>query len=498
MASLTATPDPATGSVLLDVEQTLARDLFTRVVANGWGTSTTGQPWTVTSGVVGDFSVNGTQGLHSVNTLNASRITQITPGTGPDMGAIISASVPVVASGAPINSFLLLRYADNSNFYYAQLRNNVGTPPTLIVGRRVISTTDVPLATIELPNNWAAGATFFIRFDVCGSRLRAKAWRNTVAEPDWMIEITDFSLTTSGNVGVRSQLATGNTNVTPVVFTYDNFVSYVSQPLRIFRITSNGVRTELRGSPLNTANPTAAAETATATLWDNEAPLDTPLNYVMFSGCTDAIVVSGSPVTLDGQGGGWIRDPEVPSNNIRIAFSDLQFNDCDATMRVELLDWEPRVYRNASGIFDIVNSQRPSTVSMRRKRYESSMTFASKTLDDVDDVEEIIAPGRILLLSLPVGYGFGRPYGSDYITISDVTQDPVDTDNYLTPFRSWEVPFALSPPPVDLNEGGTGSNGIGGGGATYADMTASAIGTSYATTTATGLTYQQLAQGVGY
>jgi hypothetical protein len=307
----------------------------------------------------------------------------------------------------------------------------------------------------------------------------------------------DFDLTAGTGVGARSFLVTGNTNVAPVM-AYDNAFAYVSQPLRIFRQTPNGVRTEVRGSPLNTANPTAAAATGIATMWDNEAPLDTLISYIMLSNCNTAIVVSGAAVTLDGQSGGWLRDPETPSNNIRLAFSDLQFNDCDASLRVELLDWEPRVYRNSSGIFDIVNAQRPSTVSMRRKRYESSMTFGSKTLDDVDNIEEIIAPGKILLLSLPVGYGFGRPYGTDYITIADVVQDPIDTDNYLTPFRSWEVPFMLSPEPADTNEGGTGSNGIGGGGATYADMTASAIGVSYATTTATGETYQQLAQGVGY
>jgi hypothetical protein len=220
--------------------------------------------------------------------------------------------------------------------------------------------------------------------------------------------------------------------------------------------------------------------------------------YELTSGCGSTAVVTSSSVTLDGQGGGWLRDPMIPANNIRIAFSDLQFNECDNTLRVELTDWEPRVYRNASGIFDIVNSQRPSTVSMRRKRYESSMTFVSKTLEDVDNLEEIITPGAILLLSLPAGYGFGRPYGTDFITIADVAQEAVNTDNYLSPFRSWEIPFALSPAPADLDSGGTGGSGIGGGGATYADMTASAIGVTYATTTATGLTYQQLAQGVGY
>lgn len=498
MASLTATPDPATGSVLLDVEQTLARDLFTRVVANGWGTSTTGQPWTVTSGVVGDFSVNGTQGLHSVNTLNASRITQITPGTGPDMGAAISTSVPVVASGAPINSFLLLRYIDNSNFYYAQLRNNVGVPPTLIVGKRVGSSTDVALASFEMPNNWAAGATFFIRFDVCGSRLRAKAWRNTVAEPDWMIQISDWDLPSGGNVGVRSQLATGNTNVTPVVFTYDNFYSYVSQPVRVVRVTPDGVESEVRGSPLNTNAPTAASATATATLWDNEAPFDTNLVYRLYSSCTPTtIIVSSAIIQLDSDGFGWLRDPTDPTKNLLITIEEF-YDECVDQDVIVFSGLGDREYTNASGQFDIINAQRPRTVSQTRKNYASSLTLTSFSLDDILDLEDIYAPGTVLSLTLPTLYGWAnRTYGTDYITIGDIVSVYIGVDQRVTS-RVWTMPFRLSGPPVDTDSGGTGGNGIGGGGATYDELADSVLGTTYNTLTASAQTYDQVAAGVGY
>lgn len=495
MASLTATPDPATGSVLLDVEQSLVRDIFSRVVANGWGNATTGQLWTTQGGAVGDYSVNGTQGVHTNNTVGAGRFSFTSVGMT-DMGAMVQVTVPVAALTQPFELFTLVRFTDTINYYAAMIQIAPSGVVTLFA-RKVRLGVITNLGSVVLGQVHVPGATWLMAAEVCGTTLKVKAWRSTVTEPGWMLEVTDFDVVTGSNTGVRSVLSSGNTNGT-VAFAYDNFVSWISQPIKIFRVTPNNVRTEVRGSPLNTTNPTAAAATAIATLWDNEAPLDTVIYYVLTSNCGSTAVLTSSSVTLDGQGGGWLRDPMTPANNIRIAFSDTQFNDCDETMRVELLDWEPRVYRTASGIFDIVNAQRPSTVSMRRKRYESSMTFASKTLDDIDAIEEIIAPGTILLLSLPAGYGFGRPYGTDFITIADVAQDPVDTDNYLTPFRSWEIPFALSPAPADLDTGGTGSNGIGGGGATYADMTASAIGTTYATTTATGLTYQQLAQGVGY
>ena len=46
MSTLVATTDPTTGTIRIDIEQTQVRDLFTRVVANGWGSATTGQAWT--------------------------------------------------------------------------------------------------------------------------------------------------------------------------------------------------------------------------------------------------------------------------------------------------------------------------------------------------------------------------------------------------------------------------------------------------------------------
>jgi hypothetical protein len=64
--------------------------------------------------------------------------------------------------------------------------------------------------------------------------------------------------------------------------------------------------------------------------------------------------------------------------------------------------------------------------------------------------------------------------------------------------RVWDIPFRLSYAPPDTSEGGTGGNGIGGAGATYDDLAASALGLTYNSLTASGETYLQVAQGVGY
>lgn len=496
MTSVTATPDPATGSVLLDVEQTQLRDLFTRVVASGWGNATTGQAWTLGGGAAGDYAVNGTQGTMTFSSTATSRRMSAVVGTS-DMGFHAQCTIAVTALTAAIQPGIMIRFTDSSNYYLAELTINPSNTVELRLRKVVLGVITTIGSAVTLGQTHAAGATWNLMADVCGAHLRVKAWRSTVSEPDWLIEADDFDLPTGTGLGPRSILATGNTNGS-TVFAYDNAVAWISQPVRLYRVTPDGVASEVRGSPFNTFQPTAAAATAIATVWDNEAPLDTSLIYRLTSACNSAAVVTGGPATLLGSGGGWIRDPLDPSVNIFIDFKDTQFNDCDATLRVEWLGWDPRVSRNASGVFDVVNAARPLTTSMTRKRYESAFYFATKTLDDVDKMEAIFARGRILLVSLPTEYGFGRPYGTDYITVSDLVEANADTNDFGTPFRTWEVPFQLSLAPPDTSEGLTGSNGIGGGGATYADMTASAIGITYATTTATGLTYQQLAQGVGY
>src|SRR5687768_7118900 len=114
------------------------------------------------------------------------------------------------------------------------------------------------LASVVLGQVHVPGATWHQRIEVCGSTIKVKAWRSTVSEPGWLLTTTNGALTTGTNAGVRSLLTTGNTNGT-VAFAYDNFAAYVGQPVRVFRVTPNGVRTEVRGSPLYTFPSTAAA-----------------------------------------------------------------------------------------------------------------------------------------------------------------------------------------------------------------------------------------------
>lgn len=494
MATLVATTDPSTGTIRVDVEQTQVRDLFTRVAAASWGNATTGQAWTNAGGAAGDFSVNGTQGLHTFSTTNISRRSTVTL-AGPDMGAQVQVTIAVAALSAPIQPTLMVRNTNSSNYYYAELSIAPAGDVTLNL-RKMVLGVPTTIASVVLNQVHVAGATWLIKAEACGSTIRAKAWRSTVSEPGWLLTVSDFDLTTGNLAGPRSILATGNTNGA-TVFAYDNFFAYISQPIRLYRVTPDGVRTEVRGSPGNTEDATAAAATAVATYWDGEAPFDVNVFYELTSACASTVLVTSNTVNLDSGGDGWLRDPVDPSRNFPIVM-DAFFDECVDQDVIVFSGLDSREYENASGIFDHVDASRPVTVSMTRKNYASVLFLTSFSLDDIDTVEDILADGRILSLSLPMEYGWAhRSYGTDYITIFDVTQSLHGVDQRVTT-RIWTIPFRLSNAPEDTSEGGTGGNGIGGGGATYDDLAASALGLTYNSLIASGETYLQVAQGVGY
>lgn len=495
MATLTATTDPTTGTIRIDVEQTTLRDLFTRVVANGWGNATTGQAWTVSGGVVGNYAVNGTQGTHTMTTTNVARHSSVTPVASVDHGYFHQVTVPVLALTQPIQESAMVRFVDTSNYYFVEV--SIATTNTVTVSLRknvlgVVST----ISSVVSDQVHAAGATWLMGIEACGRTLRAKAWRSTVTEPDWMLTAMDGDLTSGTAVGARSFLVTGNTNVNPVM-AFDNAFAYVSQPFRLFRVTPDGVKTEVRGSPGFTESPTAAANTVTATFWDGEAPFDVNVFYELTSACNSTAVVTSNTVDLDSNGDGWLRDPVDPTRNLRIVMEDF-FDECVDEDVIVFSGLDTRSYASGSGVFDRIDTARPNTVSMKRKNYGSTLYLTSFSLDDVDGLEDIFADGRILSLTLPMVYGWAhRTYGTDYITMFDITQNLLGVDQRVST-RVWSIPFRLSTEPVDTSEGGTGGNGIGGGDAVYDVLAASVIGTTYNSLTASGFTYLQIAQGTGY
>jgi hypothetical protein len=495
MVSIVATPDPTTGSMLVQTEQTIGRDLFTRVVAGGWGNMTTGQAWQNNGGAAGDFSVNGVEGQVSNNSLNASRLTTFdTLSTDHDF-TIHWRTAVVLPTGNNFIGGAVARYTDTNNYYLAAVDLAPNDVVTLTIRKRVLGVNSNVTSSFTLPFLNSAGVIIGIRIAVCGHQIKAKAWNLLQSEPDWILTASDFDLTTGTRTGQRSLLSTGVTNVLPVPWQFDNAVAIIGQPFRVFR-SVGGVETELRGSPGNSNKETAAADSATATYWDNEGPFNVSTTYVLKSNCNDTNIATSTPVTLDSDFG-WLRDPTNPSRNIELIQDDL-FDPCVDEQVVVFSGLGNPAYVNSSGIFPIIDAERPRVVSQTRKNYASALTLTSFSLDDILDLEDLYRPGAILSLSLPTSFGWAlRTSGTDYIVIGDVSQAYLGVDQELTA-RVWSMPFWLTGPPADTSEGGTGGSGIGGGDAIYDVLAASVLGTTYNTLTASGQTYDQVAAGTGY
>lgn len=239
-------------------------DTFSRSVSNDWGTSTSGKLWTTSGGSASDYSVNGSQGLVSLGSVNVRRF--VTVPAGPNVSIYDSVTVPVTATGGSISGGYVARFADDQNFYlYQILHDTVGTIDLEIVKRVAGAFTVLGNTSNILP--YIAGVPTHVRCLCAGTTLAVKIWRDGTPEPEnYQLTATDSTFT-SGAVGTHSNLLSANTNTLPVVITYDNIgvtaaaISGTSSPQAVTVTRSvNGIaKAHASGAALSLADPVVYA-----------------------------------------------------------------------------------------------------------------------------------------------------------------------------------------------------------------------------------------------
>lgn len=489
MASLVATADPTTGSVLIELDRIIVNDTFARNVSPGWGNATpVGGAWTTSGGAAADYSVVDPPGYgrHSLTSTNVARTTSISSAITDSTlyGEIL---IPVAPTGAAVSAGLTGRLGADYYHFRAEMGTAGAATLSILRGTAVseLATMTIPDYVVSASNNIAIWA------ELEGTTLRVAAAPTGSVQPAWMLEVQDIYLS-AGALGTRSIRNTGNGNGT-FFMNFGVFIALAGvAPLTVFRVTPDGVETAVRGTGFFTSSPDH-----TAVLWDNEAPFDVDIFYVLRAPNGQNIALTSNTVNLDSDGQAWLRDPYTPALNVAFEVEGDLFDFCDETPRIMFAGLAGKLYASASGIFEILDAQRPDTVAQTRKRYGSSLFLISKEFADIDAIEAITAGGYPLLLSLPPVYGFGLPYGTDWITVLDVDGLPIGVDQRL-PARAWSLPFRLSPPATDIDTGNTGGNGIGGGDATFDVLAASALGLTFNSLTASGLTFDDVAAGTGY
>lgn len=419
-----------------------AYDRFNRVTLNAWGTADSGQTWVQSGGAAGDYNTDGADANHVVDSVNVFRHNSIAIGV-PDMTAQATVSItPGVITGAPVTSWFTIRRTDDNNYYVAHVEFDTADVVTLRLAKRVAGTLTFLDGSYQIATSFAAAQKFAIKTQIIGSDLKAKAWDPALGgEPsNWLLETTDSALLTGNNAGLSSRLETGNTNGI-VTFSYDDYI-----------VTRPGVEGEM---------------------------------------ISNTITLTASP-------DGWLKNPIMPTVDIRIDNCEVHSPDClnaDQLVFFQALDTEE--YESATGVFPIVGSPRPFVVSEVRKDLTTTLMIVSRRLEDITAIRTLLGSGQVLILSLPVIYGWGiETFGSDWVSVGMVTSARIATRDMRKPYRMWTLPLIVVDPEVAYPSGQTGGNGIGVAGTTWGDL--ADAGLTWGALAATGNTWLDTAQGDNY
>nr|MDT0658021.1 hypothetical protein [Micromonospora sp. DSM 115978] len=233
-------------------------DQFGRSVSNGWGSADTGQAWTATGGSAANFSVGSGVGAQANSTVNDLRRCKVDTGaTEVDFIADVSLSIGSALT-QPATTWIAGRLADDSNYYAAALSLSTAGVMSIRLDKRVAGSLSTVTAARTLGAN-SANDVWRVWLKIVGGYIRAKCWNLTTSQPEprgWTILGSDTDLTAGTQLGLMSRLESGNTNTTPVTWSWD---SLTIQNRQVFTITAapvNGVvKTIPAGSPVSLAHP---------------------------------------------------------------------------------------------------------------------------------------------------------------------------------------------------------------------------------------------------
>ena len=225
-------------STPIDVLNDEMRDFFSRVHTNTWGVSTTGETYATKSvnGAINatDYSVDGSVGKHSVPATNAYRMTYLGSASGAPSAYNVVQKVRftlpfsnVTGTGNIEPANLQCRLQSDTQYY--MLRTEI-TPAEAITLRIMKDDSTTLAGPFTVPITFS-GQSLWVAFGAFDDDLFGIVWEGDDLDDEptgWMITATDTTYG-YGFYGIRSGVATGNTNTLPIVVSYDYYAIYVSQ-----------------------------------------------------------------------------------------------------------------------------------------------------------------------------------------------------------------------------------------------------------------------------
>jgi hypothetical protein len=217
-----------------DFSLTKGQDSFDRADSGSyWGVADHGGTWSA--------EVSTTESYYSI-TSNHAAIAQSTTGTWQmglpisrkDVDLQVQASWNQHAAGAATMPVALVaRRTDNSNYYRAEIRELLTGQVEVRIEKAVAPNPATPIGTSAIVGTYTTNDWWYLRFQVEGTSLRARAWKAGTTEPTtWQATATDSSLTAAGNVSIRS--ANSGSTVNPTVLFDDFRVQSVGMTVHAF------------------------------------------------------------------------------------------------------------------------------------------------------------------------------------------------------------------------------------------------------------------------
>lgn len=208
-------------------------DAFGRTVSNGWGSTDTGEAWTV--GTVADYAVAGGFGTHTVNAASSRRASYLAGISVRDVDVAVTFKV-AQATGATLEPANILLRGDpvDQSSIIAKILLTTGNAVQLEVYSR--DDTLLGSTTVSGLTHTGTGQPLRVRALAAGNRVHMKVWIAANTEPTaWQLVVADTDADTAetpvaGFIGVRSGRTLGNTN-SPAVFSYDNWESTTYVPI---------------------------------------------------------------------------------------------------------------------------------------------------------------------------------------------------------------------------------------------------------------------------
>lgn len=397
-------------------------DTYSRVVASGWSSTDTGQPWTVTGGSVGDYSVTGTVGRHNVTTEVVFRNSTINLGTT-DCDYMVSVATDKLAAGSSQIVELMGRRTDDNQQYHTRVAFQTNATVQLSIRKFVggVETTLFP-NTIISGLTHAANTFFTVRFQVIGTQLRVKVWPTSSGEPTaWTQTVTDTSVTSGTRIGVRSLVASGTSNE-PIVFSYDNLQTAVVDHAIVDRSTDGVTYTIVRGATDVGITVTGCA--LERTVDDYEFPVGVPVTYRVRS-------------FTDGDYLGVTTTCQITVNLDDVWFKSIGRPFLNQVMHC-VLNPTPVVRRARNGISPIVGRSFPVATTDVRMSREVTVQVVTQTTQERQDLDLLLASGDPIFIQTPAGH----PLPTMYAVIENTTEErPVRNRLCSNDWRLWSLPL---------------------------------------------------------